>query len=546
VPDQSQSVRDMVFGGPRAAMRDAAPASTSVGTEADDFCSILFPNDCAEVPDEGRAPDHFRDLNLDQITRAITDGRESYTLLPFFYAPAPDVATIEYRQAVMRDVERPPIRVALEAFAAGMQTLNSIFERARRAYYEHERSRLLLAAAQTYVRSVTELEHALSVSQDATSCGMRRLRAHLRHVVASERFGAFAADTRRTAADLAAIRYGLLLKDDRVGVRSYPREAEQSPEAVATFAALSGAPDADAIAPGAVSDVAVNHIQAQILDRLALLYPGPFAALAAFRERHAEFVDASIRRFTREIQFYLAYAEYIERFRRAGLSFCYPRVSAAKEIRCRAAFDAALAGTLIAEHRPIVCNDIDLHGSERIVVVSGPNQGGKTTFARMFGQLHFLASLGCPVPGTEAHVHFCDGIVTHFERVEHATSLRGKLKDDLIRIRGMLNASSPRTIIILNEIFSSTTARDALFLSTRVLQRIAAVDALAVCVTFLTELASLNEKTVSVVAAMDACGTDERTFRLERKAPDGRAFALAIARKYGLTYAGLRQRISRP
>jgi len=507
------------------------------------LCSILFKGaDSGGFPVARDAPAYFADLNLDQIVDAVTAGRQDYDLHPFYCTPLRDPDAIRYRQEIFRDLESGSLYGRISAFTQQMRSMRGHLARAQRLHYPRQRNRWFLGAVDMYTDAVNGLAQGLTL-ETLTSRGFLDFRDYVTGYVQSDRFAALQAQTKALIADLASVRYGLHIKGNRIEVRGYEDESDYSAEVEKTF---------EKFKQGAVKDYRVsfsdgpdmNHIEAQILDFVARLHPQPFSALDRYCAENVDYLDGTIGRFDREVQFYLAWLEHLAPLRRAGLPFCYPQLDdACKDVHVRDAFDLALAHRLARENAPVVCNDVHLSGKERILVVTGPNQGGKTTFARTFGQLHHLACIGCPVPGREARLFLFDRIFTHFEQEEDIQNLRGKLEDDLVRIHRILDQATPASIVIINEIFTSTTLQDAMFLSRKVLEAVLALDLLCVCVTFIDELASLSEKTVSLVSAVDPANPTVRTYRIERRPADGLSYAISIAERHGLTYAGLKARI---
>jgi hypothetical protein len=508
------------------------------------FYSILFASP-GDRPSEERpdAPGFFVDLNLDQIVAAVTAGKEEYDLTPFFHMPLRDLDAITYRHEISQDLEHPDLFDHIGAFARSMRAVRDHLVQAGKLQHPLQKQRWFLDAAGIYCDAVIKLLQDLAGS-GLNSPGFVGFRTYLNDYADAASFRSLFQQVTDLKRDLGAISYCVLIQGTRVDVRLHEGEPDYSAEVLATFARFQQG-DVQGYKFDFSDPADVNHIEGQILDRVALLYPEVFGELDRFCAENGSFQDETLVVFDREVQFYVAYLAYVGSLMKSGLSFCYPRMTDTRgEIFDEQGFDLALAGRLAESHQTPVSNDFHLTGPERIIVVSGPNQGGKTTFARMFGQLHYLAGLGCPIPGARAQLTLIDQLFTHFERRENLTDLRGKLQDDLVRVHRILEEATPQGVIVMNEVFSSTTLRDAIVLGIKVADEIMRLDLYCVWVTFIDELASLGKKTVSMTSTIVPESPAKRTYRILRRPADGLAYAMSIAEKYRLTPDMIRERIA--
>ncbi len=287
--------------------------------------SILYAAGADNPP--GPLADHTFavDLNLDQIFAAINAGREQLDLEGVFYAPLGQLDDVTYRHEVLADLERPPVRAEVREFGRGMRQSREILALARSLSSHWQQKRLFVDAVSAYCGAVISLATALS-RLPPCSRGMGVFAEYLSAYRSSGEFTALADEADEVVAKMGTVKYALNINGTRVTVAGHRDEHDYARE-IETFFAKFSQGAATGHSPPLPNRLNMNEVEAEVLELVARLNPGPFGAMDQYFRRYQGFVDAAVSGFYRDSQFYLAYLDYIEPLRKAGLPFCYPRPS---------------------------------------------------------------------------------------------------------------------------------------------------------------------------------------------------------------------------
>ena len=179
---------------------------------------------------------------------------------------------------------------------------------------------------------------------------------------------------------------------------------------------------------------------------------------AAALAKSAEHILSFLRMLQTELAFYIGCVNLHERVLEIGAPFSFPATTPLQPHRlsCAELYDASLA---LSMNRQIVGNDIEADG-KNLIIVTGANQGGKTTFLRSLGLAQLMMQCGMFAPAARLEASIVDGLFTHFKREEDATMKSGKFDEELSRMNDIANRLTPHASILFNESFAAANERE--------------------------------------------------------------------------------------
>jgi DNA mismatch repair ATPase MutS len=307
--------------------------------------------------------------------------------------------------------------------------------------------------------------------------------------------------------------------------------------------------------------LAVDPMMVPLFADLARVMRKTTAPVAKQLKCYSEIQGRMFTALRNDLIFYLGAVHLLRSLMEHGLPVCRPDIAPQIDRRCEVSdsYNLNLALHMIEQDSilpdGITLNEIKIGRDGRILILTGPNRGGKTTYMQGIGLVQLLAQIGCYVPGTSALISPVDQIYTHFPLEEQPDADTGRFGDEAARIAKIFEQVTRNSLVLLNESLSSTSLGESLYLAQDIVRILRRLGARAIFSTHIHELAErageMNASTpgdsqiASIVSSpleidpqISAVGI-RRSYKVEFRPPLGLSFAREIAARYGISYEQL-------
>lgn len=279
-------------------------------------------------------------------------------------------------------------------------------------------------------------------------------------------------------------------------------------------------------------------------------------AIRAYFKKSTE----DILTFESQMSFYIGAKKIVEAVRARGLEMCRPKYLPMDERRMNAKgiFDLSFYIQMVGSDPmatlkdKIITNDCTFDDDGRFFVLTGANNGGKTTYTRAIGIIQVFAQAGIYVPCTECEISPVDYIYTHFPKEEEVGLNTSRFTQECKQFKETVDTATRHSLLLLNESIQSTTPTECVYIATELTKIFRCVGVRGVYATHLLELAKslgrLNEevegdtKLVSIITTVDTTADNRRLYRIERAEPQEFGYARTIYEKFGVSFEEVKRR----
>jgi DNA mismatch repair ATPase MutS len=392
-----------------------------------------------------------KDLGLDIVLSAMAlgDGYLFDTAKVAILSSSVDLDTILYRQRVLSDclrnaqIVRDIYQLAIEAIEGERKGVWGFFQYPTRVLRRAVEVMLMFVDALKRLRAAAD-QHASKFQSE----GFTRLFVMLRRELSEQYFSEIEMHLKRLK-----FRHGILISAElsegnsgRNYVLRKPHEYQRSwltrvfsEKPPAYSFRLHPRDEAGARALSELNDRGVNLVA---------------NALA----QSADHILSFFQMLRTELAFYIGCLNLHARLTQMREATCFPIPAPVGErkLAFSGLYDVALA---LSTEQKVVGNDLNADGSN-LLVITGANTGGKSTFLRGIGLAQLMLQAGMFVPAESFCSELCRGIFTHYKREEDVTMESGKWDEELSRMSEVVDRLKSNSILLLNESFSSTNQRE--------------------------------------------------------------------------------------